>query len=81
MDSAGYCIGMIDAYESDVNERAMTYLRSGGITARRCYPLRCNASAEWGTGSPAGNSTDAPRCIRPKTVADWGARRRVCVCP
>ena len=42
---------------TDLGTRAMTYLWCGEITARRCYALRCNASAGWRTGSHAGTSS------------------------
>ncbi len=46
----------------------MTCLWSGGITARRCYALRCNASAGGRTGSPAGT------CWRSPPRLSWGVR-------
>ena len=43
--------------------RAMTSLWCGGITARRCYALRCNASAGGRCGSRAGTSLRSRRSL------------------
>jgi hypothetical protein len=49
----------------------MTYLRSGGITARRRYTLRCNASAGWPDWKPRWHLLAVP------TGAPMGTARSV----